>query len=338
VVSGARGDGVAALKVSVCVPTYNRAGYLAQALGTLRAQTFDDFELVVVDNCSTDGTAEFVGSQRDPRLRYHRNERNLGSRGNWNRCLDLAQGEFVAICHDDDLYAPDFLRRGVNVLDAHPRVAFVHTAARVIDPAGRPLRTYRAHRGDVVWPGTEVFLRFLAHSHDVVMSTVIARRACYDAVDRFTTEFLCADMEMWLRLCLQGDVAYIATPLVSYRTHAESASLTMDPARWCRENEQIVRRAIGWARGSIGGIEAREEEFVEATRRLWARRTLREALFAASCGQRETAAAYLAVSRELGRRGPGAWEAGLASVLVGPLGAPLLRAARETRRRLRRVT
>lgn len=101
-------------KLSVCVPTYNRAEYLSQALHTLTVQTLREFELLVVDNCSTDGTASLVESLRNPRIRFHRNERNVGSRENWNRCLDLAGGEYVAICHDDDLYEPDFLRRGVS--------------------------------------------------------------------------------------------------------------------------------------------------------------------------------------------------------------------------------
>ncbi|MBI3456137.1 MAG: glycosyltransferase family 2 protein [Candidatus Rokubacteria bacterium] len=322
--------------LSVCVPTYNRVSYLAQALATLRAQTYLDFELLVVDNGSTDGTAELVGSISDPRLRYHRNPTNLGSRGNWNRCLELARGEFVAICHDDDVYDPDFLRRGVEVLMAHPEVAFVHCAARVIDGDGGPLRIYRAHRRDTILPSATAFLRYLARSHDVVMSTVIARRRCYGE-ERFTEEFLCADFEMWLKLALRGDVAYIATPLVSYRSHAESTSLTMDARRWYRENAEIVRRAVAWARGRVPGLEGREAEFLRGIRRVWAGRTFREALFAASCGRLDTGTAYLAACREIADGG--AWQAAaaLAGLLLNPFGVRLLRSVRLVRREVRRV-
>lgn len=324
-------------RLSVCVPTYNRAPYLSQALAALRAQTFTEFELLVVDNGSTDGTAALVTSLEDPRLRYHRNERNLSSRQNWNRCLDLAVGDFVAICHDDDLYAPEFLGRAVSVLQAHPRVAFVHTAVRFVDAGGRLLRTFRAYPSDTITPGVEAFLRYLGRSHDVVFSSVVARRACYDAVERFTPEFLCADFEMWLKLALQGDVAYIAAPLVSYRTHTDSTSLTMDPARWHRENCEIVRRAIRWASGKIPGIEAREAELIDRTRQVWARRTLKEALLAASWGQIEMAREYLRVSRDLAGGGSARWVPRLAGILMNPLGVRILHGVRVTRRGLRRV-
>jgi glycosyltransferase involved in cell wall biosynthesis len=323
-------------KLTICVPTYNRVGYLQGALASLCAQTFRDFELIVVDNGSTDGTAGLVASVGDARVRYHRNPSNLGSIRNWNRCLELATAELVAICHDDDTYAPDFLRRAVDMLEAHPRVAFVHTAFHVMDVAGRPLRTYRAYAQDVVLPGTEVFLSFLAESHNVVMSTVIGRRACYRALDPFRPDLLCADFEMWLKLALQGDVAYIATPLVSYRNHEASTSGRMDPERWYRENRDIVRRAIGWARSAIPGIEARETELIESTRRVWARRTLREALLAASFGQLENAREYLRVSRELARGRRCAWMWAVAGALMNPLGTRLLRGLRLARRSIRR--
>lgn len=326
----------AAPRLSVYVPTYNRAGYLAQALATLLAQRFADFEVVVVDNASTDGTAALVAGIGDPRVRYERNARNVGSIANWNRCLDVARGELVAICHDDDLYHPDFLARGVAMLDDHPRAAFVHTAATVVDPGGRPLRVLRASPDDRVERGPDAFVRYLRESHDVVMSTVIARRAAYEAVERFSPEQLCADFGMWLRLALQGDVAYIATPLVSYRTHAGSTSLTIDPGRWYRENEAIVRAAVAWGRPAIPGIETREAEFVDCTRRLWARRTLREALFAASFGNLATARQYLAVSRALAGADAG-WPWRLAAGVMNPVGARLLRGLRVTRRSVRYV-
>lgn len=324
-------------KLSVCVPTYNRVGYLSQALRTLTAQTFKEFELLVVDNCSTDETAALVESFGDPRIRFHRNERNVGSRENWNRCLDLARGEYVAICHDDDLYEPDFLRRGVGVLEENPGVAFLHTAVRVVDEEGRPLRVFRACPGDRVIPGHEAFVGYLSRSHDVVMSSVIARRSSYNAVERFTPDYLCADFEMWLRLSLEGDVAYIATPLVSYRTHAESTSGEMDPARWYRENEEIVRRAVKLAAGAIPGIAEREGEFILLTRRLWARRTLTQALYSASFGHLSTAGRYFRVSRELAQGVPGEWWWRLARLLMNPVGGRILRGVRLARQGLRRV-
>jgi hypothetical protein len=206
-----------------------------------------------------------------------------------------------------------------------------------VDEGGRPLRVFRAYPDDTVIPGREAFVGYLGRSHDVVMSSVIARRSSYEAVERFTPDYLCADFEMWLRLSLQGDVAYIAAPLVSYRSHAESTSREMDPARWYRENEEIVRRAVKMAAETIPGIAEREGEFVLLTRGLWARRTLTQAFYSASFGHLSTARGYFKVSRELAQGTGGAWRWWLAGLLMNPVGGRILRGVRLARQRLRRA-
>src|SRR5262245_50428881 len=139
-------------RVSVCVPTYNRSRYLREAIESALVQTFADFELLVVDNCSTDDTPEVAAAfaARDRRVRYVRNERNLGLAGNFNRCVELAQGEYVALLHDDDLYLPEMLATTVGALDAHPEAAFAYGAAEEIDDAGRVVGLRRWRTGDVV--------------------------------------------------------------------------------------------------------------------------------------------------------------------------------------------
>jgi glycosyltransferase involved in cell wall biosynthesis len=82
-------------KVSVCIPVYNCEAYLANTIRSVLAQSLTDFELVIIDNASTDRTAEIISGFEDPRLRSLRNEKNLGMMGNWNRCLEEARGEFI---------------------------------------------------------------------------------------------------------------------------------------------------------------------------------------------------------------------------------------------------
>lgn len=83
-------------ELSICIPTYNRVELLARTLPTIQNQTFGGFELIIVDNASTDGTEEYVRAVRDPRLRYVRNAESLGLLGNQNRCVEEASGEVVA--------------------------------------------------------------------------------------------------------------------------------------------------------------------------------------------------------------------------------------------------
>ena len=90
-------------KVTVAIPTYNRAHYLPEAIESVLAQTFQDFELLILDNASTDNTPELVKSFKDERIRYVRNQTNIGMFGNCNKALELARGEYVIIFHDDDI-------------------------------------------------------------------------------------------------------------------------------------------------------------------------------------------------------------------------------------------
>lgn len=99
--------------VSICVPTYNGARFLSQCLDTALAQTWTDFELVIVDDRSSDGTFAIAAAYaaRDSRVKLHQNDRNLGLAGNWNRCVLLSQGQWIKFLFQDDLLEPTRLAR-----------------------------------------------------------------------------------------------------------------------------------------------------------------------------------------------------------------------------------
>ena len=102
------------------MPAWNGAAYIEQAVSSVLAQTFEDFELLVIDDCSDDDTVAIVSRFDDPRIRVEVNQSRLGLVGNWNRCLEEASGEYVNIFHQDDVMAPDNLRRKVELLDQQP--------------------------------------------------------------------------------------------------------------------------------------------------------------------------------------------------------------------------
>ena len=107
--------------ISVCIPTFNYGRFLPDAIASVTAQTLGDLELIVVDNCSTDDTGGIVAglARAEPRLRYYRNDRNLGICGNFNRALELASGEYVKILCADDWLAPQALEKSIAVLARH---------------------------------------------------------------------------------------------------------------------------------------------------------------------------------------------------------------------------
>jgi glycosyltransferase involved in cell wall biosynthesis len=125
-------------RVTIGLPIYNGEQLLPQALESLLTQDFDDVEVVISDNASVDDTPELCAAYaaRDPRIRYVRNERNLGSIPNFNRLVGLARGEYFKWAAHDDWCEPEFVRRCVEVLDADPGVVLCHAKATRVDEAG----------------------------------------------------------------------------------------------------------------------------------------------------------------------------------------------------------
>jgi glycosyltransferase involved in cell wall biosynthesis len=203
--------------VSVVVTTYNRAAKLPATLDTILAQDFADFELVVSDDCSSDGTEAVARSyeRRDPRVRYRRNPQNLRMPGNLNAAIAAARGELVANLHDDDFYRPDLLSRWMAALDRYPTAAFVFNAYEVIDARGRK-RLARVPMPPCM-PGRDFLRRFFVTQWgSPIFGTVMARKACYDAVGPFDPRYsMNSDVEMWARLAQCFDVAYVDEPLIT---------------------------------------------------------------------------------------------------------------------------
>lgn len=143
--SAARGNGGTGMtterpKVTLAMPVRNGADYIESAIESLLAQTFEDFELIVTDNASTDRTAEIVRAfaARDERVQYHLNPTDLGAAGNYNRGFELARGEYLKWCAHDDLISPNYLKRAVTALDEDPQAVLAYGTTQMIDGDGTP--------------------------------------------------------------------------------------------------------------------------------------------------------------------------------------------------------
>lgn len=213
-------------KVSICIPTYNSARFLGAAVESALAQDYDDFEVVVCDNASTDETPELVRNYADnPHLRTVRYETPVGQAANWNRCLDLARGDYVVLLHADDLLKPAFIRRASLVLDAHTDVGLVHCAVQHADTALAPLHVQRLYDEDRVDREEDLLRRLLLDGCVVNPCGVMVRRGVYDEVGRFTEHIVWGvDWHMWIRAALCAPTAYISEVLGVYRQHAQSGT------------------------------------------------------------------------------------------------------------------
>ena len=131
-------SGPSSPKLTIGLPVYNGERFLPSALASFLGQTFDDFELIVCDNASTDGTQRICleHAARDARVRYHRNGRNLGAIGNFNRTVALSRAPFFKWAAHDDLHAPAYLEKCMQILDQNPDVVLAHADSAFIDEAG----------------------------------------------------------------------------------------------------------------------------------------------------------------------------------------------------------
>jgi glycosyltransferase involved in cell wall biosynthesis len=215
--------------ISIGIPTYNSGNYIQATLESVLSQTFSDLELIVSDDASTDQTPRLVMAMLDPRLRMDISSRRLGLVGNWNRCLSLASSPYVCVFNHDDLMLPDNLARKVAMLDAHPRVGFVFSNVDQIDSNGQVIGGHWSPDAlpgqDTIWPGIDFFRALLVRGNIVPGSSVVMRRSLLSQVGGFDSRvYFTLDLEMWLRLALQGDVGYVAAPLVRLRRHAHQVT------------------------------------------------------------------------------------------------------------------
>jgi glycosyltransferase involved in cell wall biosynthesis len=208
------------LRVSVVIPTYNRANLISEAIQSILDQTFQDYEIIIVDDGSTDNTKEIVQNFKNSRLRYIC-QRNSGVSVAQNTGTKLASGEYIAFLGSDDMLMRDALKKAVDILDAHPEVAFSYGQAYHMDEYGRILSLFTPTcKHSCIRDGRDEIKELMFCTH---ISAATIRRSCFDEIGGFNPAFgVSEDLEMWIRLAKKWPVAYIAEPLIKYRVHANS--------------------------------------------------------------------------------------------------------------------
>jgi len=220
-------------RVSIGMVVYNGERYLAEALDSLLAQTFEDFELTICDNASTDRSGD-IGrdyAAQDTRVRYARNPRHLGVMGNYRRAFELSRGQYFRWAADDDLSAPQSLARCVEVLDREPAVVLAYPKTRFIDEHGRVISDYddRLHLQSP--RPSERFRQVLerlgrCNAAYGLMRTDVLKRA------RLFGDFLSSDVVFLAELSLYGTF-WEVPEFLFYRRFHPSAHSSMNRAQAC---------------------------------------------------------------------------------------------------------
>ena len=199
--------------VSICIPTYRGAEFIGTTLQSVLAQTYQNLEIIVVDDNSPDGTEEEIRKFSDSRIKYFRNGSNLGPEGNWNRCRELAQGKYFKLLPHDDLLAPQCIERQVQVFeqDADHKIALVFGARHILQPDNSVLmeRGLNAPRGPI--SGPQLVRRCIRAGGNLIgePGSGLLRKSLVDVLGPFDASFpYVIDMNYWFRALAHGHGYY----------------------------------------------------------------------------------------------------------------------------------
>ena len=209
-------------KVSVLIPTYNYARYLPEAIESILAQDYQNFELLISDDCSSDNSAEVIAryAAKDSRIRFQIHSENLGMVENWNWCLSQARGEYVKfIFGDDKLLSTTAIGQMVHLMESDPDISLAASGSHLIDEHSRTIETRDCFQPGV-WDGKKIILRCLERPANLIGAPVFVMFRKRQAARGFDARYRqLVDLEMWFHLLEQGDLVYTPEELCCFRTH-----------------------------------------------------------------------------------------------------------------------
>lgn len=212
--------------VSIIMPVLNGERYIRTAIESILDQTFRNYELVVIDDGSTDATPAIVASFSERMaIRYVRHAERLGIPRSMNDGVSHASGDFIAFLDHDDTWFPEFLETQRAYLAEHPDVAMVHSDFQTIDGDGNVIEDSVALRRGRSRPSGNVFRELFLDSF-VVGNSVLIRRECFTKVGLFDESMRWGDYHMWMRIARHYRVDYVGRVLTRYRQHATQSTRT----------------------------------------------------------------------------------------------------------------
>ena len=219
-------------QITVALPVYNGEQYIAFAIESVLSQTFSDYELLILDNCSTDNTLNIIEKFNDSRIRLIVNTKNLGMIGNWNLAVSLATGNYIKILSHDDLLAPSCLAEQINGFLMHPNqnIGIVTCKKRIINETGV-----------TVMPGFGIFgLTRVINGQRAIKKTIRAGRniigepsvvlldmALLRASGNFEQPQFTPDIKMWFKMLKTSNLLFLNKNLASYRISTTSTSTSV---------------------------------------------------------------------------------------------------------------
>jgi glycosyltransferase involved in cell wall biosynthesis len=216
--------------VSICIPCYNAARFIDKTLQSVLAQTYDNLQIIICDDCSEDNTVEVAKTLTDPRVSIHMNEHNLGCSGNYNKALSYATGTYVKLLCADDLISPDCIEKQVRAFEENKdkNIVLVTAEKRIISESGRYLFA-KKFPGKGLFDGKKAVQKSVCNGTNIfgepgllLMKTEVLRKTSGVIEDNYFT--YCNDFDLWCKMLLHGNLFVIKKALFSFRIVATSTT------------------------------------------------------------------------------------------------------------------
>lgn len=222
------------VKCTIAIPVYNREDFIRRAVDSALEQDVPDLEILVVDNCSTDHTWDVLHTYNDSRLRLVRNESNLGLIGNFNRCLSLAQGEYIKFLCSDDKLTPFSLSREIKIMATNSNVVMISSRGRLVDNNGQFMAMFADHFPQGIYPGKKAIFSWLwFQSHygynpfNYHPGVLLRRQYAHEAGGFDQSMIVGGDIDLFLVMLEQGDLAILDTIACDITVHAGQESCVL---------------------------------------------------------------------------------------------------------------
>lgn len=208
--------------VSICIPSFNNEKSISYTIDSILNQTYENIEIILIDNCSTDNTFNVMQKYLDKNIKIYKNDENIGVVGNWNKCIEYATGKYVCIFHADDIYSPHIIEIQVKAFDENHDTAAIFTTSYIMDDK-------QAIIGEINLPDKNVkqikynfdrlFNDILSRGNYLVCPSAMVKKEVYENIGIFTDEYgSCLDTDMWFRILKKYPIMVINKKLLLYKT------------------------------------------------------------------------------------------------------------------------
>ncbi len=227
--------------VSVFINVYNAEQFILETVNSVLNQSYENIQLIVIDDGSSDKTYELLESIKDDRLELYRNDKNMGISYSCNRCIRLCRGDYIAHVDSDDVWLPDKIEKQLNFLETNPEYGACFSLVDVIDAKSNicenPQPDFKTIFSMENMTQAEMFRYFLENSNRICHSSMFASAKAIKH-HRLAARYL-HDYDCWLRMLLNGPIYIIQEPLLKYRVHADNNS-NMNEAKWIAHDTELL--------------------------------------------------------------------------------------------------